>query len=295
MASRFADDMEMAAANDNIGYDQGQRDTFWQQLQKVDYRPAKITTKCESDCSAGVIALTKSAGYLLNVSTLKNISATYTGNMRTIYKNAGFQVLTDSKYLTSSAYLVPGDILLNDNNHVCINLGIGSKSGYTQNAAANIVKDETPAPSTPKKSVEELAKEVLANKWGTGDTRKQALTNAGYDYNAVQAKVNEILKNSNNTTTTTTPKPATVPMYNGKYSQTVAREGKITANLLNIRLQPTIHSGNLKSQPTLKRGTVVGICMQTKDEDGDPWYYIQIKGAKGTKYGFASAAYIQLV
>jgi len=217
--------------------------------------------------------------------------------MRAGFKAAGFEVLTDSKYLTSNAYLMPGDILLNDNNHTATNIGIGSKSGYTQNAAANIVKDETPTPSTPKKSVEELAKEVLANKWGIGDARKQALTNAGYDYNAVQAKVNEILKNGGNTTTTTpTPKPTTtVPMFNGKYSQTVAKKGKVTANLLNIRLKPTIHSGNLTSYPTLKGGTIVGVCMQTKDEDGDPWYYIQINGAKGTKYGFASAAYIQLV
>lgn len=287
-----------AAKNNNIGYDQYQRNTYWEQLTRVGYRPSRITVPCESDCSAGVIANVKAVGYLLGINELKNITSTYTGNMRSGFKAAGFEVLTDSKYLTSNAYLMPGDILLNDSNHTATNIGIGSKSGYTQNAAANIVKDETPTSSTPKKSVEELAKEVLANKWGTGDARKQALTNAGYDYNAVQAKVNEILKNGGNTTTTTpTPKPATttVPMFNGKYSQTVAKEGKVTANLLNIRLQPTIHSGNLTSYPTLKRGTVVGVCMQTKDEDGDPWYYIQIKGAKGTKYGFASATYIQLV
>ena len=56
-----------AANNNNIGYDQGQRDTFWQQLQRVGYRPSKITTGCESDCSAGVIAIAKSVGYLLNI------------------------------------------------------------------------------------------------------------------------------------------------------------------------------------------------------------------------------------
>ena len=89
--------------------------------------------------------------------------------------------------------------------------------------------------------------------------------------------------------------PAAVPIANGKYSTTVARKGKITANLLNIRTQPTIHSSNLRSYPTLKNGTIIGVCMQTKDEDGDPWYYIQITGSKGTKYGFASAAYIQLI
>lgn len=43
------------------------------------------------------------------------------------------------------------------------------------------------------KTVEELAKEVLAGKWGTGAARKTALTKAGYDYTAVQKKVNELL------------------------------------------------------------------------------------------------------
>lgn len=118
-----------AANNNKIGYDQYQRDTYWTQLQKAGYRPSKITTACEADCSAGVIANTKAVGYLLGITALKNIGASYTGNMRTAYKNAGFQVLTDSKYLTSGDYLLPGDILLNDNHHTATNLGIGSKSG----------------------------------------------------------------------------------------------------------------------------------------------------------------------
>ena len=46
---------------------------------------------------------------------------------------------------------------------------------------------------TDKKTVEELAREVIAGKWGNGEERKIKLTNAGYDYSAVQAKVNEIL------------------------------------------------------------------------------------------------------
>lgn len=44
-----------------------------------------------------------------------------------------------------------------------------------------------------KKSVTEIAKEVIAGKWGNGQERKSKLTAAGYDYNAVQAKVNEML------------------------------------------------------------------------------------------------------
>lgn len=45
-----------------------------------------------------------------------------------------------------------------------------------------------------KKTVTELAKEVIAGKWGNGLDRKNRLTAAGYDYTAVQNKVNELLK-----------------------------------------------------------------------------------------------------
>lgn len=39
---------EAAARNDNVGYDQGERLTFWTQLQKVGYDPAKIAAKWRS-------------------------------------------------------------------------------------------------------------------------------------------------------------------------------------------------------------------------------------------------------
>ena len=47
--------------------------------------------------------------------------------------------------------------------------------------------------SVPKKSVNELAKEVIAGKWGNGDARKNALVNAGYDYDKVQKRVNQLI------------------------------------------------------------------------------------------------------
>ena len=46
------------------------------------------------------------------------------------------------------------------------------------------------------KPVATIAQEVIDGKWGNGDDRKKKLTAAGYDYSAVQAKVNEILKGS---------------------------------------------------------------------------------------------------
>ena len=117
---------EQGANNDLIGYDQNERWTFWNQLKKVGYYPVNINTKCEADCSAGVISITWAVGYLIGRKTLQNLNASYTGNMRSGFKDAGFSVLTDSKYLTSDKYLMRGDILLNDAHHTAINLTTGS-------------------------------------------------------------------------------------------------------------------------------------------------------------------------
>lgn len=46
------------------------------------------------------------------------------------------------------------------------------------------------------KSVDEIAKEVLEGKWGNGTDRKKRLTEAGYNYAAVQEAVNKLLKQS---------------------------------------------------------------------------------------------------
>lgn len=59
--------------------------------------------------------------------------------------------------------------------------------------------------SAPKRTVEQLANEVIEGLWGSGDSRKKSLTEAGHNYDAVQKKVNEILN---------PPKPQ--PKYSGK-------------------------------------------------------------------------------
>ena len=43
------------------------------------------------------------------------------------------------------------------------------------------------------KSIDELAREVIEGRWGNGEERKNRLISAGYDYSAVQAKVNELM------------------------------------------------------------------------------------------------------
>ena len=115
-----------AALNNKIGYDQGQRTTYWTQLQKAGYDPSKITTACEEDCTAGVTANCKAVGCLTGISGLKELSIdTYSGNMRSRFVKAGFLALTEKKYLTSASYLLPGDILLYEGHHAATNITYG--------------------------------------------------------------------------------------------------------------------------------------------------------------------------
>ena len=150
-----------AAKNDNIGYDQSENQTYWNQLRSVGYWPKNITVPCEADCSAGVIANVKAVGYLLGIPALQNINATYTGNMRAGFRAAGFEVLTASKYLTSPSYLLPGDIILNDAQHTATNLGYGK---YAENTNADL----NPAPAAPTTDTHKVAASVLNVRSGPG-------------------------------------------------------------------------------------------------------------------------------
>ena len=132
VGKKIATYAEAAAKNNNIGYDQNQRYTFWNALKNANYDPAKINTLCEADCSAGVAAIIKAVGYTFGMKSLKDVSIyAYTGNLKNVLVNAGFTPLYDEKYLTSDNYLLPGDILLYEGHHTAINLGTG-KYAFTE-------------------------------------------------------------------------------------------------------------------------------------------------------------------
>lgn len=53
----------------------------------------------------------------------------------------------------------------------------------------------TPVSASPaKKSIDEIAREVINGKWGNGQDRKNRLTAAGYNYKEVQDRVNELCR-----------------------------------------------------------------------------------------------------
>lgn len=138
----------------------------------------------------------------------------------------------DSKYVTSDNpkgiyhqgfvdYVKDGRVYtIEGNKHDCVEAcdysllynkiyGVGrprydSEDTSTTKPPKEDQKPETPAPAEPTtpapepvkptKTVDELAKEVIDGKWGNGTDRKNRLTAAGYDYNKVQNRVNELLK-----------------------------------------------------------------------------------------------------
>lgn len=74
-------------------------------------------------------------------------------------------------------------------------------AGYNYNEVQRAVEayKKTPAPAPVKKSNAEIAKEVWAGKWGNGTDRKKRLEAAGYNYAAVQAEVEKIIKGGKTT------------------------------------------------------------------------------------------------
>lgn len=81
---------------------------------------------------------------------------------------------------------------------------------------------------TSKKTVEQLAKEVIDGKWGNGTDRKNRLTKAGYNYSEVQKKVNELVnKNSIDT--------IAKEVIQGKWGNGTDRKNRLTKVGYNYR------------------------------------------------------------
>lgn len=72
-----------------------------------------------------------------------------------------------------------------------LDLDIAYMDATAWNKYANPSGDYKPAQEPVRKSNEQIADEVIAGAWGNGEDRKNRLTQAGYDYNAIQDIVNK--------------------------------------------------------------------------------------------------------
>ena len=105
----------------------------------------------------------------------------------------------------------------------------GKVSGISGNCDMNYlynenIIEESTTTGNDKKSVDELAKEVIDGKWGDGEERKKKLEEAGYDYNAVQDRVNETLAKPKKSITEVAKE-----VINGKYGNGDERKKKLEA------------------------------------------------------------------
>lgn len=123
--------------NPCIGYDQSNRNSLQAELKKVNWKIGSLKTPCETDCSAFQTVICESVGIKIPYSYG---NAPTTSTMVNAFKSTGaFEVLTDSRYLTSDKYLLEGDILVKPGSHTVMVLDNGNGGGNV-----------TPAPQTYK-------------------------------------------------------------------------------------------------------------------------------------------------
>lgn len=105
----------------------------------------------------------------------------------------GDKVVVNGNLYKSSNADSPVGVVKNKTT-VITRVAIGSKHPYNTTGDLGWMDEASVKAATTAKSVDVLAREVIAGMWGNGADRKARLTAAGYDYNAVQARVNALLR-----------------------------------------------------------------------------------------------------
>lgn len=144
VAEKMAASCEILCRGNLVGYDQYQRNTSWNELEKVGWDAAKLKTPCETDCSQLMAVCARCAG--INIPRVPlgggQYNAPITQTMRNAFASTGaFQVLTDAKYMTSDKYLKRGDILVRESGHTAMVLGDGSTAATPSTAPTGGVKE----------------------------------------------------------------------------------------------------------------------------------------------------------
>ena len=180
VANKLAQAMREGCANDNIGYSQSDRYGVLNNL-KIYGSIARIKAKTNADCSSLVRACCIQAGILVgDFNTSSEVAV--------LERTGAFQ---KAVIVTNDTKLCQGDILVTmSKGHTVI-----VTEGYPREEKPAVKPTEKPKPNkTGKKSLEEVAREIIAGKWGNNPERKDKLIKAGYAPAEVQAVVNKLLK-----------------------------------------------------------------------------------------------------
>jgi len=232
--------MADAVANMNIGYDQGERNTILPLARATGWALSKIATACECDCSSlgGVCGIVAGAaeGAIYSGGNL-----CYTGNIVSRFKATGLvSCYTSQDYVKSAVKWQVGDILVSDTHVVVVVSGAAPSGGNVAAATA---------------SIDEMARAVIAGRYGNGDARRAAL---GDKYAAVQKRVNELLSGTANAAGTST---GTARIIAGEY--------KVVCGSLNVRSKPSLSSTVVAGYSYGER--IYGVAADTVTADGYVW------------------------
>lgn len=143
VADTSATYVEQACANNNVGYSQASsattgRNSLRTRSIEVNWNAAKITTPCNTDCSALMAQAAEAADVNIYSQYVKG-NAPATGTMRAKFKATGeYMVLTDKKYTDSDKYLMRGDILLRAGSHTAMVLTNGTLPGAAEIKPENV-------------------------------------------------------------------------------------------------------------------------------------------------------------
>ena len=130
VAKKMAQACEAGCNNNNLGYSQDRRNSLRTQAKLVGMDLSKITTPCDCDCSSFMSVCAECAGIPIPYT---NNNAPTTSSMKSSFMNTGyFDLLTDSKYLTSGDYLKRGDIIVDAGSHTVMILEDGICADISQ-------------------------------------------------------------------------------------------------------------------------------------------------------------------
>lgn len=136
-AEKIAKAMEQACANNNIGYDQSNRLSLYEQAKAVNWDLSRVGL-CETDCSALVAVCCNAAGIAVSK------SMTTRDELNILVKTNEFTMGTDPMFIKTSANLKRGDILLGT-GHTAVVLGNGINSTPVTNiqSGAQLLEEPT--------------------------------------------------------------------------------------------------------------------------------------------------------
>lgn len=141
---KHAKAIEVACANNNIGYGQSNRNTLNTLAKAVGYDLSKVG-KCNCDCSSlqNVAAVTSGAPGVTYGS-----NGWTTSTMKSVLQSAGYKIITDSTYLKSADYCVRGAIYVKSGSHTVCGLTNGAKASRTLTKAGIISSNITSTTTT---------------------------------------------------------------------------------------------------------------------------------------------------